>query len=183
MRAPRNSRTPRFRSPPSSLGAIKIRLLVGGAHRVVGEVVGFAACSRSLQLCTSALFVFRLALLTTEISLIKNNLFSLLSSRPGRPPKRGVPFPPMSPQDAMLHLKQTMQHNGAAAAAAAAAAVAPGDPFKEHYGKGIDILTKCLRSAKRPEPEREREGGRETKTESNSTILRKKYPESLRTYL
>ena len=39
--------------------------------------------------------------------LIKNNLLSLLSSRPGRPPKRGIPFPPMSPQDAMLHLKVT----------------------------------------------------------------------------
>ena len=34
--------------------------------------------------------------------LIKNNLFSLLSSRPGRPPKRGIPFPPMSPQ--VIHL-------------------------------------------------------------------------------
>eukprot|EP00096_Caligus_rogercresseyi_P015210 TRINITY_DN765_c0_g1_i1.p1 TRINITY_DN765_c0_g1~~TRINITY_DN765_c0_g1_i1.p1 ORF type:complete len:739 (+),score=283.40 TRINITY_DN765_c0_g1_i1:176-2392(+) len=32
-------------------------------------------------------------------------------SRPGRPPKRGVPFPSMSPQDAMLHLKNSM-HNG-----------------------------------------------------------------------
>eukprot|EP00095_Tigriopus_kingsejongensis_P011496 maker-scaffold56_size446035-snap-gene-2.12 protein:Tk11496 transcript:maker-scaffold56_size446035-snap-gene-2.12-mRNA-1 annotation:"dachshund " len=32
------------------------------------------------------------------------------TSRPGRPPKRGVPFPPMSPQDAMLHLKSI--HNG-----------------------------------------------------------------------
>uniref|UniRef100_A0A0K2TES2 SKI/SNO/DAC domain-containing protein n=1 Tax=Lepeophtheirus salmonis TaxID=72036 RepID=A0A0K2TES2_LEPSM len=30
---------------------------------------------------------------------------------PGRPPKRGVPFPSMSPQDAMLHLKNSM-HNG-----------------------------------------------------------------------
>ncbi|TRY73892.1 hypothetical protein TCAL_07775 [Tigriopus californicus] len=38
------------------------------------------------------------------------------SSRPGRPPKRGVPFPPMSPQDAMLHLKSI--HNG-------------GDPYKD----------------------------------------------------
>jgi len=37
------------------------------------------------------------------------------TSRPGRPPKRGVPFPPMSPQDAMMHLKN--MHNGANAAA------------------------------------------------------------------
>ena len=46
----------------------------------------------------------------------------------------------MSPQDAMLHLKQSMQHNGAAAAAAAAAAsanaavAAAADPFKAHDG-------------------------------------------------
>ena len=46
----------------------------------------------------------------------------------------------MSPQDAMLHLKQSMQHNGAAAAAAAAAAsanaavAAATDPFKAHDG-------------------------------------------------
>ncbi len=33
-----------------------------------------------------------------QFCLTKNNLFSLLSSRPGRPPKRGVPFPSMSPQ-------------------------------------------------------------------------------------
>ena len=46
-------------------------------------------------------------------------MFAIFSSRPGRPPKRGVPFPPMSPQDAMLHLKNSMQHAGVAAAAAA----------------------------------------------------------------
>ena len=46
----------------------------------------------------------------------------------------------MSPQDAMLHLKQSMQHNGAAAAAAAAAAsanaavAAATDPFKAQDG-------------------------------------------------
>lgn len=53
---------------------------------------------------------------------MKNNLFSLLSSRPGRPPKRGVPFPPMSPQDAMMQLKN--MHNGANAAGVS-------DPFKD----------------------------------------------------
>ena len=58
---------------------------------------------------------------------MKNNLFSLLSSRPGRPPKRGVPFPPMSPQDAMMHLKN--MQNGASVAAAAAAGVT--DPYKD----------------------------------------------------
>jgi len=47
------------------------------------------------------------------------------SSRPGRPPKRGVPFPPMSPQDAMMHLKN--MHNGAHAQAGAGVS----DPYKD----------------------------------------------------
>merc|ERR1719510_620528 len=54
--------------------------------------------------------------------LLADNDFDMLykdctTSRPGRPPKRGVPFPPMSPQDAMMHLKN--MHNGAA------------DPYKD----------------------------------------------------
>jgi len=65
-------------------------------------------------------------------ALYKDCTTTRLSSRPGRPPKRGVPFPPMSPQDAMLHLKNSMHvANGSspssvAAAAAAAAAAAGG---------------------------------------------------------
>ena len=67
----------------------------------------------SLWYCSfPSLLLCALWQLTLPCCLIKNDLFSLLSSRPGRPPKRGVPFPPMSPQDAMLHLKQSM-HNGA----------------------------------------------------------------------
>ena len=54
-------------------------------------------------------------------------MFSLLSSRPGRPPKRGVPFPPMSPQDAMMHLKN--MHNGANAGGVADPYKADGSPF------------------------------------------------------
>ena len=50
-----------------------------------------------------------------KITLIENKLCAILSSRPGRPPKRGVPFPPMSPQDAMLHLKNSMHVNGSSA--------------------------------------------------------------------
>lgn len=66
-----------------------------------------------------------LSLLTLIHFLIKNDLFSFRSSRPGRPPKRGVPFPPMSPQDAMLHLKSI--HNG-------------GDPYKDGpYPKGKKV--------------------------------------------
>eukprot|EP00090_Calanus_glacialis_P046291 TRINITY_DN9015_c0_g1_i1.p1 TRINITY_DN9015_c0_g1~~TRINITY_DN9015_c0_g1_i1.p1 ORF type:complete len:673 (+),score=131.04 TRINITY_DN9015_c0_g1_i1:378-2396(+) len=34
------------------------------------------------------------------------------NSRPGRPPKRGLPFPAMSPQDAMLHFKHSSMMNG-----------------------------------------------------------------------
>ena len=56
----------------------------------------------------------------------------------------------MSPQDAMLHLKQSMQHNGAAAAAAAAAAsanaavAAAADPFKAHDGPYPKGKGRCL---------------------------------------
>ena len=61
-------------------------------------------------------------------------MFSLLSSRPGRPPKRGVPFPPMSPQDAMMHLKN--MHNGAHAQAGAGVS----DPYKDGpFPKGRQI--------------------------------------------
>jgi len=34
------------------------------------------------------------------------------TQRPGRPPKRGLPFPAMSPQDAMLHFKHSSMMNG-----------------------------------------------------------------------
>ena len=37
------------------------------------------------------------------LNIALTDLFS--NSRPGRPPKRGLPFPAMSPQDAMLHFK------------------------------------------------------------------------------
>ena len=106
-------------------------------------IMGFPAIRPSLTSFSVSLFFLSLPSRRTNMppGLIKNNLFSLFSSRPGRPPKRGVPFPPMSPQDAMLHLKQSMQHNGAATAAAAAAAsanaavaAAAADPFKAHDG-------------------------------------------------